>query len=361
MPKFHTLKVQDIRQETADCVSVAFAVPKTLAADYQFIQGQYLTLKTSINGEEIRRSYSICVGPKDGELRVAIKKVPDGRFSTYANEVLKVGEELEVMTPMGKFYTPLNANNQKQYVFFAAGSGITPTISIIKAILAEEPKSQVSLFYGNKGVGTIIFKEEIEQLKNLYLGRLSIHHILSQEMQGSDIFCGRLDGNKCTQYANIFFDAKTVDAYFICGPGDMIFSLKEALEKMGVELAKIHFELFVSPDQKNIPTSQAKEATTSNTKNIESQITIILDGNTYEFPLDSKGENILDTALKNGADLPFACKGGVCCTCKAKIMTGEVTMDVNYGLEADEIARGFVLTCQSHPTTDKVVVNFDES
>jgi len=359
MPKFHTLQVKEVRTETPDCVSIAFDVPDALKADYTFTQGQYLTLKTDINGEDVRRSYSICSSPFEEELRVAVKHVEDGRFSTFANQKLQAGDTLDVMTPMGKFYTELDENNEKQYIAFAAGSGITPVMSILKAVLKVEPKSSFTLFYGNRNFESIIFREAIEALKNKYLERLSVHHVLSREVLGSPLFNGRINGEKCQQFCKAFFDVEQVDDYFLCGPEDMIFSVKDTLEEKGVDKKRIHFELFTTPTTKAAKTKKTKITTPLPSKS-DSQITVILDGDAFDFSLHANGDNILDTALKNGADLPFACKGGVCCTCRAKILEGEVEMDVNYALEPDEVAAGFVLTCQSHPRTKKVVVSFDE-
>ena len=241
-PKFHPLKVKDIQHETADAVSVAFEVPEHLIEDYKFIQGQYLTLKEAINGEEIRRNYSVCVSPLENELRVAIKKVPGGRFSTFANEVLQVGDTLDVMTPMGKFYSEMNPENEKEYVGFAGGSGITPIMSILKTVLQVEPKSSFTLFYGNRGVDSIIFREQLEALKNKYMGRLTIHHIFSDEQLQGDLFNGFITADKCRQFAKYFFDASEVGEYFICGPEPMMLAIREGLESLGVEKKKIHIE-----------------------------------------------------------------------------------------------------------------------
>ncbi len=356
-PKFHALKVKDIRKETPDCVSVAFDVPETLADSYSYIPGQYLTLKAQINGEEVRRSYSICTDPEEG-LRVAIKKVPDGRFSTFANELLQEGEEVDVMTPMGNFHTPISADNEKNYVAFAAGSGITPIMSIMKAILKREPKSTFMLFFGNRQTESIIFKEEIEALKNKYLGRLSVHHVLSRMFSGNELFDGRIDEEKCRRFSQIFFDPSEVDAFFLCGPEQMIFDVTETLKQLEVDPEKIHFELFTSPAGK---LGQTK--TDSPKKDFdpasESHVTINLDGSAFKITLPYGGPAILDAALKYGADLPYACKGGVCCTCRAKLVEGEVDMDVNYALEPEEVEAGFILTCQAHPRTPEVKVDFD--
>jgi ring-1,2-phenylacetyl-CoA epoxidase subunit PaaE len=357
MAKFHSLTVKEVRRETEDCVSVAFDVPNGEYEAFQFIQGQYLTLKTTINGEDVRRSYSLCSSPLDDELRVAIKKVEGGRFSTFANEVLKAGDTIEAMPPMGHFYTELDPSNQKHYVAFAAGSGITPVMSILKTVLLQEPNSQFTLFYGNRGADAIIFKEELEALKNKFLSRFTLHFILSREHPGSDLFYGRIDKEKCNAFCNLLIDPDDVDHFFICGPEPMIHAVKETLEEHGATKGKVHFELFTSPVG---PLGVQQIRKKKDTPKIESSITITLDGNSFSFDLPSSGATILDAALKGGADLPFACKGGVCCTCKAKVLEGEVEMDVNYALEPDEVEAGYVLTCQSHPITQKVSVSFDD-
>lgn len=353
-PKFNTLTIKEVRQETEDCVSVAFQVPDNLRADYQFIQGQYLTLRETIDGEDVRRSYSICSGVEEADLRVAIKKVYEGKFSTYANEKLEAGIEMEVMTPTGKFYTSLDSAQAKNYVLFAAGSGITPMLSIMKSVLSIEPKSTISLFYGNKTTDSVIFKEEIEALKNKNLSRLKVHYIMSREVLQSDLFCGRIDKAKCDQFLNLLIRKDKVDEYFVCGPYQMTMDVRESLEGVGVDKEKIHFELFTTE-----PAGEQKERATKPVEEINAKIKVILDGHEHDFNIYKSDETVLDTALKNGADLPFACKGGVCATCKAKIEKGSVDMIVNYGLEPDEIEAGYVLTCQAVPTTEEVTVNFD--
>ena len=353
MPKFHSLKVKEVRRETDGCVSVAFEVPESLKPEYRFIQGQHLTLKTELEGEEVRRSYSICASPFDDTLRVAIKKLEGGRFSTFANEKLQKGDSLDVMTPMGRFFTDLNPNNEKHYVAFAAGSGITPILSIMKAVLQREPKSEFTLFYGNQRVDTIIFREEIEGLKNEYMGRLSVFHVLSRELQGSELFSGRIDAEKCSAFCDKLVSPQQVDEYFLCGPESMIHEIRDTLTAMGVDKSKIHFELFIAGLNGKAQKKQ-KES-----RSVEASIQITLDGNTFEFPLASGSDTIPEAAQKAGASLPFACKGGVCCTCRAKLLEGEVEMDVNYALEPEEVEAGYILTCQSHPKTDRVVVDFD--
>lgn len=353
---FHTLKVKEVRNETADCVSISFDIPETLQHEFLFEQGQNITLKKEIDGEEIRRSYSICSAPYEKELRVAVKKVEGGKFSGYANGVLKAGEQLEVLPPTGRFNTKLASQNTKQYLAFAAGSGITPVISIIKTTLQTEPSSNFTLIFGNRGRHSIIFFEELEGLKNKYLNRFNFINILSREKTDAPINSGRIDVTKLTELAKLI-DYKNTDEFFICGPEAMIFCVKEFLEATGIDQKKIHFELFTSPGQKDQAASHRDQ--TVKHSGPTSKITVKLDGRSFDFDLGFNGENILDAALKQGADLPFACKGGVCCTCKAKLLEGEVEMDVNWGLEHEEVEQGFILTCQSHPVTEKVVVDFD--
>lgn len=352
---FHTLQVKEVKTETADCVSIAFEIPDNLKQDFLFEQGQNITIKKEINGEEIRRSYSICSAPFENELRIAVKKVDGGKFSNYANSELKAGEALEIMPPTGKFNTKLKTENVKNYLAFVAGSGITPVISIIKTTLQTEPASNFTLVFGNRGRHSIIFFEELEGLKNKYLNRFNFINILSREKTDAPINSGRIDLTKLIEL-NKLVDYKNTDEFFICGPEEMIFCVKEFLETSGIAQQKIHFELFTTPGQQQAVSQ--KPLAVSN-EGPQSKITVKLDGRSFDFDLGFNGENILDAALKQGADLPFACKGGVCCTCKAKLLEGEVEMDVNWGLEHEEVAQGFILTCQSHPITEKVVVDFD--
>jgi ring-1,2-phenylacetyl-CoA epoxidase subunit PaaE len=351
---FHKITVKDIRKETNDCVSIAFDIPGELKNDFIFKQGQNITIKSIINGEEIRRSYSICSSPFDNELRVAVKKVYDGAFSSFANQQLKKGDVLDVLPPTGTFFTELNITNKKSYVFFAAGSGITPVISIIKTILLTETRSSVTLVYGNKNVSSIIFKEDIEALKDKYLQRFRTFYVLSRERTDATINYGRIDAEKCNQFSGLI-DFTSVDEFFICGPEGMIFAVKEFLESKGVESNKIHFELFTTPTRKNTKIYTAVTAK----EDVGSEIIVKSDGRSFNFKLDYNSNTILDAALAQGADLPFACKGGVCTTCRAKLIEGEIEMEANYGLEPDEVKAGFILTCQSHPRSKKVVVDFD--
>lgn len=353
---FHTLLVKEVRRETKECVSVSFTVPKELTESFSYTQGQYLTIRAIINGEEVRRSYSICSSPLENELRIAIKKVTGGIFSAYANELLKKGDTLGVMPPIGKFFTELHPDQSKQYVGFAAGSGITPLLSIIKTTLQTELNSSFTLVYGNRNRNSIIFKEELEALKNLYMNRFSVIYILSREKTDAAINFGRIDSEKTFSICHKLIDTNHTDSFFLCGPEEMIFSVKDTLEKLGVSNKKIHFELFTTAGIRK--SSVVREESLVHSKN-KSRITVKLDGIAFDFELGFEGDAILDAALKHGADLPFACKAGVCCTCRAKLIDGEVDMDANYGLEPEEIEQGFILTCQSHPRTEKVVVDFD--
>ncbi|MBK6564926.1 MAG: 2Fe-2S iron-sulfur cluster binding domain-containing protein [Saprospiraceae bacterium] len=348
--KFYPLTVKDIRKETSDCVSVAFEVPLDIAQEFQYVQGQYLTMKSDILGDDIRRSYSICSSPYEGELRVAIKLVDDGKFSTFANRVLKKNDVLDVMPPLGHFFTPLHPEQNKSYVFFAAGSGITPIISNIKTILQKEPKSSCTLLYGNQKISTIIFKEEIEAIKNKNLGRFQVFNILSKEYTESDLLNGRLDAKKLHRFFALVPSILASDEYFACGPTEMIEDIQKILIEKNIPEDKIHFELF------NAPKNQIKKQIIE--KAIESHATIKIDGLTLEVPVE-KGQNILDAAQHMGTDMPYACKGGVCCTCRAKLMEGEVEMTANYALTKEEVKNGFILTCQAVPKTKKVVIDFD--
>lgn len=356
-PKFHLLRVRDIRRETADCVSVAFEVPADLQEVYRFRHGQYLTLRETINGEDIRRSYSICSGIGDGELRVAIKKVEDGTFSSWANEKLKVGNEMQVMTPVGTFTCDLIPTQKKNYLLVAAGSGITPVISIAKSVLLKEPQSEVTLIYGNRWFNTIIFRDELEDMKDRYLGRFRVFHVLSAEPNEISLFHGRIDGEKCASFASHFIDVKAVDEAFICGPEPMIRSVSEYLKSEGVPADKVHFELFASPGE--IKPKEAHKTEKKITSDKTCAVSVVFDGQQVDFQMPMNGMNVLDAAQRHGLDIPFSCKGGMCCTCRAHVDEGEVEMEVNYALEPGEVESGYILTCQSRPVSEKLVVNFD--
>jgi ring-1,2-phenylacetyl-CoA epoxidase subunit PaaE len=360
VPHFHPLTVSEVRRETATCVSVAFHIPEHLLETFRYQAGQYLTLRAQIGGEEVRRSYSLCSSPVESDVRVAIKLVAGGKFSGYANSELRVGDTLDAMPPMGNFTVDFDPSNKRNYVGFAAGSGITPVLSLIKTALSTEPSSSFTLIYGNQYVQSIIFKEEIEALKNKYIGRFQVVHVLSKERMESDLNYGRIDGEKCSQLFGHIIPVNHIDHFFLCGPEEMIHCVKDQLVVAGVATDAIHFELFTtSTASANNAKQSYKETHQANAGKL-CNLTIKVDDRSFDLVLPYDGDTILDAALKHGADLPFACKGGVCCTCKAKVMEGTVDMEVNYALEKEEVEQGFVLSCQAHPTSERVIIDFDQ-
>ena len=357
---FHPLTIARVQRETPDAVSVTFEVPRELAQTYRYLQGQHLTLRALVDGEELRRSYSICSGVDDASLRIAIKAVDDGAFSQWANQQLQPGMALDVMAPEGRFFTALDPAQRKHYVAFAAGSGITPVLSLIKTTLRQEPLSRFTLVYGNRTVGSILFGEEIEDLKDRYMGRFTLHHVLSREAQDVPLFNGRINGDKCRALLSTILPPEDIDEVFICGPGQMLDDVRDALVGRGVDGAHIHIERFVTPGEQRPLRASAKLTPIAAPDAPAADVTVIADGVTRTLRVPYAGASILDTALAAGADLPFACKGGVCCTCRARVLEGEVKMDKNYSLESHELARGFVLSCQSHPVSHRVVISYDE-
>lgn len=351
---FHSLRIKEVNRETPDCVSICFDVPENLKNEFRFREGQHLSVRAFINGEELRRSYSICSAPYENTLRIAIKKVENGLFSTWANNVLKPGDQLELMPPSGKFHAQTESSQKKNYLAIAAGSGITPILSILKTTLNREPDSQFTLIYGNKNRGSIIFFEELEALKNQFMQRLSVHYILSRERSDTTLNYGRIDASKL-HALNTLVQFASIDECFLCGPQELIFTAKEVLKEFQIPERNIHFELFNST---GATTKKAPEAHATQTEN-KASVTITLDGRSMEFNMAQNGPTILDAAQAQGADLPYACKGGMCCTCKAKLLEGEVSMDVHWGLEEEEVQNGYILTCQSRPLTDKISINFD--
>ena len=354
MSKFHSLKISDIVRETADAVSVAFEVPAQLKQEYKYKQGQYLTLKFKINGEELRRSYSICSSPLDeNELRVAIKKVKDGRVSSFINDNLKKGDVLEVMIPMGNFFTEMNSANKKNYVLFAGGSGITPMFSILKTVLKAEPQSKVTLFYGNNDESSIIFQKQIEQLAVANSDRLNVVHILNAPPANHPVLLqGLMSKEKDIALIQNYIGLNANNEYFICGPGPMMENVVTALKELKVDEAQVHIEYFTAP-------VNAEAVKPSENEVAGAIATIILDGDEHKIVLQ-KDESILEAALRSGLDAPHACQGGSCCTCRALLQQGKVEMRVNYALSASEVKQGYILTCQSRPTTPTVVVNYDK-
>ncbi|HQX04530.1 MAG TPA: phenylacetate-CoA oxygenase/reductase subunit PaaK [Flavobacterium sp.] len=355
MAKFHSIKVADVYKETKDCTVISFEIPNDLKSEYQFKQGQHLTLRTIIDGNEVRRSYSLCSSPIENKWNVAVKKINEGLFSTFVNEKLRKGDVLDVMAPNGTFFTEIDPKKAKNYIAFAAGSGITPILSIIKTHLALEPESSFKLFYLNRTVKSIVFKEEIEQLKNRYFNRFEIFHFLTKEHRPSELFNGRFTKEKIQTLTDKIIDVPQVDACFICGPEEMIYLLRDELINAGLEKDKIHFELFTS----GISEEDKKRISKIIEKKVEgTEVTIIDGGKEFHFVMGDDFDNILDGALAAGADLPFACKGGVCSTCRCKVVEGTTEMKLNYSLEEDELAKNYILSCQAVPTSKKVVVDF---
>ena len=358
MSKFHPLTVSQVRNETRDTIAVTFAVPPELRDSFAYLQGQHLTLRARIGDEDVRRSYSICSAVQDGALRVAIKRTQGGLFSSWANDSIKPGVTLEVMPPMGHFNVPLDAANRKHYLAFAAGSGITPILSIIKTTLAAEPHSRFTLFYGNRASSSVIFKEELSDLKDVYMERLKLAYVMSREQQDIELFNGRITKEKAAQFLKYWVRADDIDVAFICGPEDMMHGVSEALQEAGMPKASIKIELFAA----SIPKHQHKpRAIDAAAARHETEVTVIMDGSATSFTMDQDKESLLDAGLKAGIDMRYSCKGGVCSTCRCKLLEGKVDMDVNYALEDYEIARGYVLSCQSFPITDKVVIDFDQA
>lgn len=371
---FNPLVVADVRRLTADAIEVTFAVPEDLVGEYDYIPGQYVALRATIDGQDVRRSYSICAEPQPGEIRIAIKQDLGGIFSTYANESLRRGDVLQVMSPQGAFIsrhsmTGLNHPDELQaeiartpatsFVAFAAGSGITPVIAIAKTALAASPSTRFDLVYVNKAAMDVMFLEELADLKDRYPARLAVHHVLTREQRISPLMTGRIDAEKLAAIFNIVLQADDVDEWFLCGPFELVQLCRDTLTARGVPDDKVRYELFTTGDPKKPEGNTGRPVLVDESaKNVE--ITFTLDGRqgTVATPVHAQ-ESILNAALRVRPDVPFACAGGVCGTCRAKLISGTVQMSENYALEPDEIAKGFVLTCQSHPTSDAVSVDYD--
>ena len=355
MPEFHSLNVKEIKKETSDTVSISFHVPSELKNVYEFSPGQYLTLKLEVNKEECRRSYSIC-SSSDEDITVAVKKVENGIVSTYLNEVLNVNDMIDVMTPEGNFTLQPEQTNKRKFVGFAAGSGITPIMSMIKQLKMDEVESSFTLFYSNKTDNDVIFKDTLEELAG---DKLNVNYIYSRQKINNPLFEGRISKSKATELIKADLSCLNADAFYLCGPEEMIFNVKAALEEFGVLDTKIKFELFTTP------VLMAEKQETQEVQEINEEfdgdaiVTVICDDEEVEFNLNKDGDSILDAAMDNDLDVPFSCKGAVCCTCKAKVTEGKVIMDANYALSEQEVEDGFVLTCQAHPASAKITVDFD--
>lgn len=357
--EFYKLSIKQIIKETIDAVSIEFSIPSDLKSKFSFKSGQYLVLKHTLNGEEIRRSYSVCAAPFENILKVAVKKIDRGLFSSFAVDQLKEGDIIEVAEPQGSFGLESNGLNKKNYVFFAAGSGITPIISNIKNLLKEENQSAIYLYYGNKTKDTTIFYNELESLKAAY-SNLHIQYFFSQDNSLGAYNSGRIDEAKLLEIVSKDLDNLTISDIMTCGPEQMIHNVSNLFTSKGIDEKNIHFELFTTPTTAAPNAEHTNSAAEPNVENGISKVTVIMDDEETTFDLDYKGKNILDLGLDLGADLPFSCKGGVCCSCKAKVTEGKVHMDVNYALEQDEVDEGYVLACQCHPRSERVVLNFDE-
>ena len=354
--RFHRLAIASIRRETPDAVSIAFAVPPALRETFAFTPGQYLTLRASVDGQEQRRSYSIASGMDDGELRVAVKRVEGGRFSAFANTRLVAGGTIDVMAPAGRFGITPQPGAARRFVAFAAGSGITPVISIIRSVLAREPASQFFLFYGNRSSTSIIFKDALEDLKDSAPGRLSVHHILSREAQDIGLMNGRLDGARAAALMRIAGPPEAVDHVFLCGPLAMTAAIGPALELLGIAPGRIHTEVFtpaagglaIRPAAVCVP-----DASAGGTK-----LALRIDGVTHAIAM-RPDETVLEAAERHGLDMPWSCRAGMCCTCRARLVAGAATMDQNFSLETWELKAGFVLTCQLRPASPGLTIDFD--
>jgi ring-1,2-phenylacetyl-CoA epoxidase subunit PaaE len=354
----HSLRVAEIERLTDDAVAISFDVPGDLRDAYRFTQGQHVAIRCELAGDDVRRNYSICSAATSETLRVAVKLLREGVFSSYALTELKPGDTLEVLPPHGGFFTPLDPGQRKRYVAIAAGSGITPILSLIATTLEVERGSDFTLLYGNRTSRSIMFLEELADLKNRHTERLALHHVLSREARGIELFDGRIDAERLRRfYSTSLLGPGEVDEWFLCGPMAMVDDLIAVLGELGVDLNRVHRELFFTGNGPASPT-QPRRGAKSSVGNA-SQVTIRLDGRESSFELDPSHETILDGALQVRGDAPYACRGGVCATCRAKLLDGEVEMDREYALEQDQKESGYVLTCQARPTTKRVVVDYD--
>ena len=352
---FHALTVASVEATTRDSVAITFSVPENMATTFAYVQGQYLTLRAMVDGQELRRSYSICSAVQDKRLRIAIKKVAGGAFSSWATGYLLPGSIIDVMPPQGNFHIPLVPVVGRHVMAFAAGSGITPMLSIIKTMLIAEPLTRITLVYGNRSSSSVMFKEELEDLKDTYLTRLNLVWVMSREAQDIELFNGRIDHAKTCELLSRWVDPASIDAAFICGPHEMTLAVTQALQDKGVDKSRIKAELFGTGVPNKPRTAQAVTADSE-----QCEVEVVLDGSRRSFIMAKNSSSVIDAGLKAGIDMPYACKGGVCSTCRAQVLSGEVDMDNNFALEDYEVARGFVLCCQSFPVSNKLVLDFDQ-
>ncbi len=359
--EFHPLTITAVERLTKDAVAVTFDVPAALKDEFSYIQGQHLTLKADIEGQDVRRSYSICTGVHKQQLQVGIKRIDGGLFSNFANEQLKPGMTLEVMPPQGHFYTDLDPGNEKHYLFVAVGSGITPNLAHIESILAIEPKSHVTLIYGNRSTPLMMFRDKLSFIKNENMHRFHWVNLFTREENEAELFNGRISFDKLQAFDQAkIIELNKYDDIFICGPEEMITDVATKLGEAGYHKDQIHYELFYSASAEDkAKENQAKRAEKFGAK--VAKVSVKVAGRKTFVELPMGGDNILDAAMEAGADLPYSCKGGVCATCKAKVVKGQVEMDMNHSLTEGEVAEGMVLTCQAHPVSEEVEVDFDFS
>lgn len=354
MVHFHSLKISRLVQDTRDAIVVSFDIPAELRQIFHYQPGQHLTLRAMINGEEQRRSYSICSALQDDELKIAIKKVPGGVFSTWAHETFATGMALDVMPPTGSFHLPLSPQHHRHYLAFAAGSGITPVFSVVKSTLLAEPQSRFTLVYGNRASSTVMMRDSLADLKDQFLDRLSVIHIMSREKQDIELFNGRIDADKCRALLSQWIHLDDIDHVFICGPQQMMEQVSATLVALGLDTSHIHAELFGVA----APVTRARVATPAT--DAQCEVTLVIDGRHYVFSMQRDAMPVLEAGLAQGIEIPYACKGGICATCRCKVTEGKADMDANHALEDYEVASGFVLSCQAFPATDKLVLDFDQ-
>ena len=358
MRQYHSLTVSSLIQETPDSVRVGFDVPDSLKGDYHFLPGQHLPIEVLVGGKKVHRTYSICSAPGQTPIEIGVRVQPGGQFSSFASGALKVGDQLRVMPPFGRFHATIDSTHTKSYLAFAAGSGITPIISIVRALLEGEPNSRIIMFYGNRNQQSTMFIDDLYALKNRFVERFQLNFLFSREEQEFPILGGRLDANKVRELCSHFSEGLNPTEAFICGPATMIEDVTEALLGIGFDEKRIYAERF-GAIRKSKAIRPPVESQSSAEKSAE--ICVIMDGHRKSFEMPVEGENIVDAAASKGVELPYSCKGGVCATCRTHVSEGEVRMDTNYGLEPWEVEQGFVLACQSHPLTDKVVLNYDKT
>ena len=353
---FHALPIAEIVPETSEAKSIRFDLSDDLRDTFAFKPGQHLTLKTMIDGEEVRRNYSLCVAPQERQLKVTVKRIAGGLFSNWANDTLRAGDVIDVMPPHGSFTWDFDAKAAHHYVGFAGGSGITPVMSLLRTALLTEPESRFTLFYGNRDSQSVIFLEALAKLKNLFMDRLQVHHFLAEEAEDIELFNGILDRSKCEDILNHLIEPTEITAFFICGPGPMMDSAEQALLDRGIDRDKIHLERFTA----DRPVEALQAQLDAMSKDAEgASLTVTLDGRKRRIPFNVEAGNILDSARLAGLPAPFACKAGVCATCRARVVSGEVKMAARYGLTDEEVDAGYILTCQSVPKSDSVEVDYD--